>query len=150
MPYCTSIQSSRRLLPDAAISRAHLDGKGSWHGRGGLSPLRAFRRRPFRQDGPYVGGGEKGYQNGGEVVPCQGGRSEMIAEEGKAGDRSAKGGPPFWYPRPPPLTEILAPPASGSDDAYRFHHEIERVSGDLYRNQHGGRAECLYSCDRGS
>jgi len=23
-----------------------------------------------------VGGGEKGYQNGGEVVPCQGGRSE--------------------------------------------------------------------------
>ena len=32
--------------------------------------------------------------------------------------------------------EILAPPAAGSDDAYRFHHEIERVSGDLYRNQH--------------
>ena len=25
---------------------------------------------------PYVGGGEKGYQNGGEVVPCQGSRSE--------------------------------------------------------------------------
>src|ERR1035437_5358596 len=24
----------------------------------------------------FVGGGEKGYQNGGEVVPCQGGRSE--------------------------------------------------------------------------
>jgi hypothetical protein len=24
----------------------------------------------------YVGGGEKGYQNGGEVVPCQGSRSE--------------------------------------------------------------------------
>ena len=23
-----------------------------------------------------VGGGEKGYQNGGEVVPCQGSRSE--------------------------------------------------------------------------
>ena len=26
--------------------------------------------------GPIVGGGEKGYQNGGEVVPCQGSRSE--------------------------------------------------------------------------
>src|SRR5450756_1761886 len=33
-------------------------------------------------------------------------RSEMIAEEGKAGERSAKGGPPFWCPRPPPLTTI--------------------------------------------
>ena len=31
-----------------------------------------------RRDFPHrlVGGGEKGYQNGGEVVPCQGSRSE--------------------------------------------------------------------------
>jgi hypothetical protein len=29
----------------------------------------------------------------------------MIAEEGKeGGERLAKSGPPFWYPRPPPLT----------------------------------------------
>jgi hypothetical protein len=27
-------------------------------------------------DGFCVGGGEKGYQNGGEVVPCQGSSSE--------------------------------------------------------------------------
>src|ERR1035437_9060897 len=44
-------------------------------------------------------------------------RSEMIAEEGKAGERSAKGGPPFWYPRPPPLTpfwEACGKPAPAS------------------------------------
>ena len=36
-------------------------------GLGGGGGLRA---------GEAVGGGEKGYQNGGEVVPCQGSRSE--------------------------------------------------------------------------
>ena len=38
------------------------------------SPLPPGAAKPAAPE--PVGGGEKGYQNGGEVVPCQGGRSE--------------------------------------------------------------------------
>jgi hypothetical protein len=40
-------------------------------------------------------------------------RSEMIEEEGKAGEPLAKSGPPFWYPRPPPPTRR---------PTWAFHH----------------------------
>src|ERR1035437_8959467 len=38
------------------------------------SALARLRHSPILKNN--VGGGEKGYQNGGEVVPCQGSRSE--------------------------------------------------------------------------
>src|ERR1035437_5216003 len=72
-------------------------------------------------------------------------RSEMIAEEGKAGERSAKGGPPFWYPRPPPLTfsrrgEIRRPPGytgaiRNSRDSPMSGWPSPRSSGSACRGQ---------------
>jgi hypothetical protein len=46
--------------------------------RSRLEPMKKVARM-LRAHEPLilnVGGGEKGYQNGGEVVPCQGSRSE--------------------------------------------------------------------------
>jgi len=52
-----AVTAPRSNLQDACAGTrrypAHTwTGRGWWHGRGGLSALRAFRRWPFRQDGP--------------------------------------------------------------------------------------------------
>jgi hypothetical protein len=55
----------------------------------------------------------------------------MIAEEGKAGESLAKGGPPFWYPCSPPLTILsdYAKAMTAQDVEHRLQElEVARLS----------------------
>ena len=77
----------------------------------------------------------------------------MIREEGKAGELSAKSGPPFWYPRPPPLTLVgmggtITGTQSGQHVAasemrleYLVDHRVTRGISDTVQ-----RPSCVHPC----
>src|SRR5450755_4775327 len=56
-------------------------------------------------------------------------RSEMIAEEGKAGRNIGETWPPKWYPRPPPLTVVAV--IMGLFALSSRHWRTDRVSQDV-------------------